>query len=106
MQQLKDRHQGVLFEVYWVPGHKGVTGNEEAEKLAKAAALKNSSAAHRLPNILRTELPHRKSAYKTTHLKAIRDSTQKMFQASPRFSVFRAWAQAWAEPEPSPQKPS
>jgi ribonuclease HI len=35
MQQLKDRVQGVPFEVYWVPGHKGVTSNEEADKLAK-----------------------------------------------------------------------
>jgi hypothetical protein len=88
MQQLKDRHQGVPFEVYWVPGHKGVTGNEEADKLAKVAALKDSSAAHRLLNILRNELPHSKSAYKTMQLKAIRDSMQKLFQTSPMFNRF------------------
>ena len=48
--KLKQRHK-VTF--VWTPGHKGISGNEIADKEAKLAAQGESSPSHDLPTFLR-----------------------------------------------------
>ena len=65
MSGLANRHKGVSFEIYWIPAHQGIPGNEEADKLAKQAAKQQCDFTPSLPAILHAPLPHRKSARKT-----------------------------------------
>ena len=58
----KKRHRNLQLTIRWVPGHEGVWGNEEADRLAKAAVGEGSSAAKRLPATLRKALPRSKAA--------------------------------------------
>ncbi|KAF9257828.1 hypothetical protein L218DRAFT_878495 [Marasmius fiardii PR-910] len=41
----------------WIPGHHGIEDNEMADEEAKKAASGDSSTTHRLPELLRQQLP-------------------------------------------------
>ena len=41
MTEIAQQHQGVLIKLHWIPGHKGIPGNEEVDKLAKQAAMQH-----------------------------------------------------------------
>ena len=85
MLELTSQHQGIPFQIYWIPGHKGIPGNEKADKLAKLAAKQQSELSPIMPAILRSPLPHSTTARKTAHAKQSKDILRALFQKSPRF---------------------
>ena len=53
IDMLKKKHSGIQLEIKWVPGHKGVEGNEQADVQAKKVITKGSSEQGELPRYLR-----------------------------------------------------
>ena len=80
------RHIGVPFEVYWVPGHRGIPGNKKADKLAKQASKQQCDLTPSLPSILHSPLPHSKFAHKTTLTKQLREDINSLFHKSLRYN--------------------
>ena len=61
---MRARNPSLALTLQWVPGHKGIEGNEAADQQAKRAAGGESSSPERLPTILRSGLKTSKSAKK------------------------------------------
>ena len=57
---LKARNHDLRFTFKWIPGHRGVEGNEKADEQAKKAITEGSSSAQNLPKMLRDTLQHSK----------------------------------------------
>lgn len=53
IEALQRRHPGIDLTLRWVPGHKGIEGNELEDKEAKKAARGDSSLVEDLPGWLR-----------------------------------------------------
>lgn len=51
---LRKKHIGIKIKIKWIPGHKGVEGNEEADEQAKKAITDMGE----LPKFLRKKLPY------------------------------------------------
>ena len=85
MTEIARQHQGVPIKIHWIPGHKEILGNEEAEKLAKQAAMQQGDTASIIPSILRLSLPHSKTAHKTNFYKQIKEDAGNNFQKSTRY---------------------
>ncbi|EKG09366.1 Reverse transcriptase, partial [Macrophomina phaseolina MS6] len=50
------QQKGASVGFHWIPAHQGVPGNEEADKLAKAAAREGRAVEHRTQGHIRTSL--------------------------------------------------
>jgi hypothetical protein len=82
---LRKKHAGIKITIKWVPGPKGVEGNEHADEEAKKAITDGSSRKRELPMLLRKTLPHSKSAAKWTHNEKLKRLAQKSWQKSKRY---------------------
>jgi ribonuclease HI len=88
IETLKKRHN-IRVTVQWVPGHKGVEGNERADEQAKKAITEGSSDKQRLPRLLRKTLPHSRSAAKWAFGETLKHNAQKLWQKSPRYTKMK-----------------
>jgi ribonuclease HI/endonuclease/exonuclease/phosphatase family metal-dependent hydrolase len=76
------------LEVRWISSHSEVKGNEEADRLAKAAAQGRSSRAVDLPHLLRSPLPVSASAIKQEFSAKLNRLWSKVWDESPRKDRF------------------
>lgn len=69
-----------------MPGHKGIDGNEQADKEAKKAARGDSSPVHSLPAWLREQgtLPKSMSKVRQTLQARVRSQAKAAWRCSPR----------------------
>jgi hypothetical protein len=79
---IQRKHTGIKTTIKWVPGHKGVEGNEQADEEAKKAITEGSSDTHDLPKLLRKTLPYSKSTIKWSHNEKLKRHVQKGWKAS------------------------
>jgi ribonuclease HI len=86
---VRKKHRGIKIKVKWVPGHRDVEGNEQADEEAKRAVTGGSNDKRRLPKTLRTTLPHSKSAIIWTHNDKLKRAAQKGWEASKRYNRMR-----------------
>ena len=87
-KKFQDQDSELQLTVRWIPGHKGVQGNELADAEAKRAAESpvNTSARRKLPRYLQsTPLPHSVSALKQWHRKALMEKWKTEWSTSPRY---------------------
>ena len=81
---VRRRFRHISLTIRWVPGHEGVAGNEEADRLAKKAVEEGSSAAHRLPAPLRKPIPRSKQAAARAVNDTLKIQARCVWRASPR----------------------
>ena len=81
-----DRNHNLQVVLKWIPGHKGVEGNEQADRLAKKAVTNGSSTLNWLPRQLKDHLPHSKSAQIQAFNENLKTEAQKNWKKSPRFN--------------------
>jgi ribonuclease HI len=89
IEALKKKHSRIHLQIKWVPGHKGVDENEQADKQAKKAITEGSSDRSELPRHLKKTLPYSKSAMKWAYNEKLKRRAQKIWQKSPRFERMR-----------------
>ena len=82
---LQKEHNGIKIKVKWVPGHKGVEGNERADEEAKKAITEGSSSLDDLPKFLRNKLPHSASAVKQAYREKLKQRAQRIWADSCRY---------------------
>lgn len=87
IEALKKKHSGIQLKIKWVPGHKGVEGNEQADAQAKKVITKGSSEQGKLPSYLKKRLLHNKSAMKAAHNKKLKCRMQKIWQKSLQYHL-------------------
>lgn len=64
---LQKVHSSIKIKVKWVPGHKGMEGNDQADEEVKKAIMEGSSNTDGLPKFLCNRLPHSTLAVKQTY---------------------------------------
>ena len=79
MTEIARQHRGVPIKIRWIPGHKGILGNEEADKLAKQAVMQQGNTSPIIPCILQHSLPQSKTAHKTDFYKRIKEDARNNF---------------------------
>jgi ribonuclease HI len=89
IEAFKKKHSGIRLEIKWVPGRKGVEGNEQADVQAKKVITEGSSEREKLPRYLKKQLPYNKSAMKAAHNEKLKRRTQKIWQKSPRYEKMK-----------------
>lgn len=83
---LQQRHLGINLTLRWVPGHKGIEGNELADTEAKKAARGDGSPTADLPGWLRKRgmLPKSVSKTRQTLNTAVTKHAKEEWKQSPR----------------------
>ncbi|KAH9838262.1 uncharacterized protein C8Q71DRAFT_856224 [Rhodofomes roseus] len=84
IDKLKQRHPGIDFTMRWVPGHRGIEGNERADEEAKKAARGDSSPVEDLPGWLREKLPVSVSKLRQCLHDTIKQKAKEEWRNSPR----------------------
>lgn len=84
IDKLKRRHPGIDFTMRWVPGHRGIEGNERADEEAKKAARGDSSLVEDLPGWLREKLPISVSKLRQCLHDTIKQKAKEEWRNSPR----------------------
>jgi len=79
---LQKKHAGIKIKIKWVPGHKGVEGNEKADEEAKKAITDGSSPADKLPKLLRKKLLYTKSAMVQAYGEKLKGRAQRAWMTS------------------------
>ena len=69
----------------WTAGHVEITGNEDADKLAKTAADGESSTKDTLPSCLRKEIGYSLSASRQEHYEKLKHRWTESWTNSPRY---------------------
>jgi ribonuclease HI len=63
IETMQKKHN-ICITIHWIPGHKGVDSNEQADEQAKKAITEESNDKRQLPKLLKKTLPHSKSITK------------------------------------------
>jgi ribonuclease HI len=90
IEELRKKHIGICITIQWIPGHKGVEGNELADEQAKKAITEGSSNVAKLPRALKKALPHSKSAVKCAYGEKLKRNAQKAWQKSPQYKQMKS----------------
>jgi hypothetical protein len=82
----RKKHRNIRITAHWIPSHKEVEGNEEADRQAKRAVKGDAdSPLHRLPNKMHTPLPNSKSAIQQVMIKTLKAEAATTLQKSPQW---------------------
>ena len=86
----KKKHHNIRITAHWIPSHKEVERNKEADRQAKKAAKGDTdSPLHRLPAELRATLPDSKSAIQQVMTKMLKAEAAITLQTSPQWRKLR-----------------
>lgn len=84
-ERLAKRHPAIDLTLRWVPGHKGIEGNELADAEAKKAARGDSSPEELLPRWLRNvTLPRSLAKVRQVFNQRLREQAREEWKSSPR----------------------
>jgi ribonuclease HI len=72
------------LKILWIPGHSKVSGNKEADNLAKRAAQGQSSPSADLPPLLHKPLPYSADAEKQLYTREVKMMWAEQWSSSPR----------------------
>jgi hypothetical protein len=86
---LKKKHTGIHITAQWVPGHKGVDGNKQANEQAKKAITDGSSKTCELPKSLKKDATISKLVARWAYGEKTKWNAQKLWQQSPQYTKMK-----------------